>query len=51
MPNKKVTNACSYASFEIHTRKPQQPNWEHGEIMVFIKAKRKKHVICSLGQS
>ncbi len=28
---KKVPNASSNASFEIHTRKPKQPNWELGE--------------------
>ncbi len=32
------------ASFEVHTRKPWQPNWEQGEIMAFIKAKRDEHV-------
>jgi hypothetical protein len=51
MPNRKATNTCSDASFEVHKRKPQQPNWEHGEIMVFIKAKRNKHVIYNLRQS
>jgi hypothetical protein len=51
MPNRKVTSACLDASFEVNTRKPQQPHWEHGEIMVFIKAKRNKHVIYNLGQS
>jgi hypothetical protein len=51
MPKRKVTNARSNASFEVHTIKPQQPNWEHGEIMVFIKAKRNKHVKYSLGQN
>jgi hypothetical protein len=28
---KKVPNASSNASFEIHTRKPKEPNWELGE--------------------
>jgi hypothetical protein len=42
---RKATNACSDASLEVHTRKPQQPNWEQGEIMALIKAKRDEHVV------
>jgi hypothetical protein len=28
---RKVPNASLKASFEIHTKKPKQPNWELGE--------------------
>ncbi len=31
-------------SLEMHSRKPQQPNWEHGEVSTLIKAKRDEHI-------
>ncbi len=32
-------------SFQMHSRKPWQPNWEHGEVSALIKAKHDEHII------
>jgi hypothetical protein len=31
-------------SVKIQVRKPRQPNWEHGNIIVLVVAKRKEHM-------
>jgi hypothetical protein len=36
---KKATSSKSNASLEVQTRKPKQSNWEHGEVLVLMKAK------------
>jgi hypothetical protein len=35
----------SYVSIEVQLKKPQQPNWEHIEILTFINAKWDEHII------
>jgi hypothetical protein len=32
-------------SIEVQLKKPQQPNWEHREILTFINAKWDEHII------
>jgi hypothetical protein len=46
---KKATSSKSNASLEVQTRKPKQSNWEHGEVFVFMKAKRDQ-LITSMGR-
>jgi hypothetical protein len=41
---KKITKISFDASIEVHLRKPRWPNWEHGEILAFIKAKKERHI-------
>jgi hypothetical protein len=40
--NKK--KASSYVSIEMHSSKQKQPNWEHKEIMAFIRTKLDEHI-------
>jgi hypothetical protein len=35
--NKRKKKASSNMSLEMHSRKPLQPNWEHGEVLALIK--------------
>ncbi len=41
---KKITNINFDGSIEIHSKKPRYPNWEHGEILAFIKVKKEGHI-------
>jgi hypothetical protein len=41
---KKATSSKLIASLEVQTKKPRQFNWEHGEVLVLMKAKCDQHV-------
>ncbi len=38
------SNLISKSTVEVQTKKPKQPNWEHGEILALVKAKRDEHI-------
>lgn len=43
--NKKVvSNQATSSNVQIEGRKTSQPNWEHGEILILVKAKRDEHI-------
>jgi hypothetical protein len=39
---KQIVNHNSKSTIEVHCTKPHQANWEHGEILVCIQAKKKE---------
>jgi hypothetical protein len=44
LKGKKIATQSFNFVVEVHLRKPQQPNWEHKEVLVLIIAKKDEHI-------
>jgi hypothetical protein len=42
---KKIVTQSSNYVIEVHLRKPQQPNWEHKEVLVLINGIKDEHIV------
>jgi len=45
LKGKKIATQSSNYVIEVHLRKPQQPNWEHKEVLVLINAIKDEHIV------